>query len=165
MVIFNPIHPWLPALLTLSSSLQIGPLHSTSSNPTLDSINKICETTSNLTAGKTISKSNKRFILHPGKHNLSPSQFCTLQLLRNDPNIIIKPADKGGATVVLPSHLYQQEVLRQLNNPSYYTLLPSPLIPDTAQEIILILDQLLSDGFITSKQHKFLSPQSYNVSS
>ena len=34
-----------------------------------------------------------------------------------------------------------------------------------ARNIILILDQLLTDGYITSKQHKFLSPQSYNISS
>jgi len=69
----------------------------------------------------------------------------------------MKPADKGRATVVLPTHLYEAEVLRRLNNPSYYTPLPADLFPDSAQEIITVLDQLLSDGYITSKQHKFLS--------
>jgi len=95
----------------------------------------ICETFSNLTAGKIITKGNKRFIIHSGKSNLTPAhQINTLQSLRTNPDIIIKPTDKGEATVILTRQLYEAEVLRQLNNTQYYTSLTQPKCPDTAQQ-------------------------------
>ena len=59
---------------------------------------------------------------------------------RND--LVIKAADKGGATVVWRTDLYQQEAIRQLSDPIFYTKVNKDLTPanqkivkDTIQEL------------------------------
>ena len=59
-------------------------------------------------AGKIIEKNDKFYIKHSCKDNLSTQQLRTLKTLKNNPNIIIKPADKGGAVVVMNKDLYKQ---------------------------------------------------------
>ena len=74
------------------------------------------ETTSNLMAGKIIIKNDQQFIKQSIKPNLTLQQLRTIQELRNNEEIIIKPADKGGAVVIMQNDLYLQEAMRQLNN-------------------------------------------------
>ncbi|CAJ0931797.1 unnamed protein product [Ranitomeya imitator] len=57
--------------------------------------------------------------------NLSAPDFQALQSLRNDKNIIIKPADKGGAIVVMNRLDYTKEIYRQLHDDTVYRLLPA----------------------------------------
>ena len=63
--------------------------------------------------------------LHPNenkniKYNLSkPQQNCTTSLA-NDKNIIIKEADKGGATVIMDTSFYREQTDILLSNPDYY---------------------------------------------
>jgi len=76
------------------------------SNPTLNTTNKICEATAKLTAVKLLPNLINVLLFILVNPISSPTQFQTLQILKNDPTIIIKPADKGGATVVLSTHLY-----------------------------------------------------------
>ncbi|XP_074981174.1 uncharacterized protein LOC142070971 [Caretta caretta] len=45
--------------------------------------------------------------------------------LRNNSDIIIKKADKGGAVVIMNRSEYEQEAARQLSNTSFYKPLPS----------------------------------------
>ncbi|KAJ1157731.1 hypothetical protein NDU88_010431 [Pleurodeles waltl] len=49
-------------------------------------------------------------------HNISIEELTALQNLSNDPSITIKPADKGGAIVIMPTAMYNAECLRLLNN-------------------------------------------------
>lgn len=49
-------------------------------------------------------------------YSLSLNEKKALTELMNDPNIIIKPADKGGAIVVQDKTKYQHEILSQLQN-------------------------------------------------
>ena len=56
---------------------------------------------------------------------LTKSQKEALDLLAKNESIIIKPADKGGAVVVMDKAKYIKEALQQLNNPEYYHKLPS----------------------------------------
>lgn len=59
--------------------------------------------------------------------NLTEEEKAALQRLRRRRDIVIKPADKGGAVVVWRRDLYIQEALRQLNNPQhYYKLVEDP---------------------------------------
>ena len=52
--------------------------------------------------------------------NLSTEEWATLKNLNKRKDIVIKPADKGGAVVVWRSDLYQQEAFRQLSDKSFY---------------------------------------------
>ncbi|XP_064478103.1 uncharacterized protein LOC135391688 [Ornithodoros turicata] len=52
--------------------------------------------------------------------NLNPLQLTALGELRSRDDIIIKPADKGGAVVVWRRDLYVAEAERQLSNTRYY---------------------------------------------
>ena len=51
--------------------------------------------------------------------NISKEERLALKQLMNRRDTIIKPADKGGATVVLDAEKYHDEAMRQLNDPNY----------------------------------------------
>ena len=56
----------------------------------------------------------------PKKKNLSKVEYQSIKSLRNHPDIIIKPADKGSAIVILDKHNYIAEGERQLQNEQFY---------------------------------------------
>lgn len=99
--------------------------------------------------------------------NLSQSELTAIQELHSNDNIVIKPADKGGAVVVLDKDLYKAEGLRQLLNSHYYLEIPETIADSTCVKINSVLQQLLDSGFITDKQFNFLfakvpaSPRSF----
>ena len=68
-----------------------------------------------------ISAVNNEFLLtnpkRPHNHNLKPEEYKARNGLLNNPNIIIKKADKGSSVVVMDKLDYHQECLRQLNDP------------------------------------------------
>ena len=116
------------------------------------------ESTSNLTAGKIYHTNDKQLIKHKCKPNLTAQQLKTIKELRSNEDIIIKPADKGGAIVVMTTEAYKAEVYRQLNNENYYQPLPFPLYPDTAKTLLQVLAKLHNKGSITNQQFKYLKP-------
>ena len=63
------------------------------------------------------------------KSNLTLEEIKALKSLQTRDDIIIKPADKGGAIVVWKRELYIEEAQRQFNNDEHYLImLLSPLI-------------------------------------
>ena len=46
-----------------------------------------------------------------GRSNLSRDEVSSLRELKNNTNIIIKPADKGGATVIMDREAYIDEAI------------------------------------------------------
>ena len=60
-------------------------------------------------------------------NNLTKREKAALERLRANPDIIIKPADKGGATVILNKEDYITEAMRQLTNEEYYSKLDTDL--------------------------------------
>ena len=56
--------------------------------------------------------------------NLASNERDALHRLRNDPDIVIKPADKGGAVVVWRKDLSIKEAERQLTNQDFYEEVP-----------------------------------------
>lgn len=92
------------------------------------------------------------------KTNISKTEKEGLKQLRQNRNIIIKPADKGSATVIMDTENYILEAERQLANPIHYQLLDKPKFPETAQKILEILDKLLNRKFIDMDQYTYLSP-------
>ena len=59
----------------------------------------------------------------PTRSNLNDNEEKALKRLRQRKDIVIKPADKGGAVVVWRKDLYQKEAERQLSNERFYTRL------------------------------------------
>ena len=111
----------------------------------LDTVNKIHEDISNLPIPKE-------------QNNLSPSEIQALSNLRNNQNIIIKPADKGAATVVMNKQSYINEGYRQLNDERYYKKITTPIFMDTSAKIDEILQDLQERHFISDKQYHYLKP-------
>ena len=54
------------------------------------------------------------------KHNLPQSQHKSIKSLIDDNSIIIKEADKGGATVIMNKSFYQDKIENMLLNEDYY---------------------------------------------
>ena len=133
------------------------------STPTLNTIDQMLETTSNLMAGKKIVKNEQEFIKQSIKPNLTLEQLKTIQELRNNDEIIIKPADKGGEVVVMQKDLYRQEAMRQLNNKKYYEPLDFPIYADTAFKIYQVLNRMRHNGDISAKQLAYLKPDLSNI--
>ena len=90
-------------------------------------------------------------------NNLENSELVALRELKNNNSIIIKPADKGGAIVVMDRSLYVAEGQRQLHNTSYYRPLSNHIYPETVPMINNILQKLLNKGLINDKQFTYLS--------
>ena len=52
-------------------------------------------------------------------NNLSNDQRKALLYLSNDDSVIIKPADKGGAIIIMDTDKYESECLKTLSDPVY----------------------------------------------
>ena len=56
----------------------------------------------------------------PKRQNITKAERNAIKELSNNKEIVIKPADKGGATVILNTTDYITEGLRQLSDPHFY---------------------------------------------
>ena len=63
-------------------------------------------------------KDNKKL-----KRNLKKEEWTAVNTLRNNKNIVIIPADKGGNIVIMNKEDYIQEGLRQLSDHNFYEVL------------------------------------------
>ena len=90
--------------------------------------------------------------------NLPREERQALSSLRTRTDIIIKPADKGSAVVVMDRQQYIDEAMRQLNNQSHYQLLNSDPTTDFSAQIQSTLDDMKDRECLSQKAHKFLSP-------
>ena len=54
------------------------------------------------------------------KRNISHAQRKALNDLKDDDDIIIKPADKGGATIIMDKNYYESEINKLLGNTDFY---------------------------------------------
>ncbi len=90
------------------------------------------------------------------KFNISLQEVKALRELTNTKHIVIKPADKGSAVVILSREQYILEVERQLNDSVYYKKLEKPIYMDTIPMVVDILDTLKKKKFINSKQRQYL---------
>ncbi|XP_075188782.1 uncharacterized protein LOC142279151 [Anomaloglossus baeobatrachus] len=85
--------------------------------------------------------------------NLTHSQRKALTELQSYPDIVIKPADKGGNIVVMSSDKYEHEVARQLRDKGTYVKLPSNPLGKYTSELAVILERALEIGLIDKKMH------------
>lgn len=91
------------------------------------------------------------------RNNLRKEENESMTRLRDNENIVIKCADKGGATVILNRKNYVFEAERQLNNVKYYKHLSKPIYTENIPKIRNILENMLQEKFISRDQLKYLS--------
>lgn len=91
------------------------------------------------------------------KPNISSEELEILHELKNNKQIIIKPADKGSAVVIMGREQYIYEVERQLNDTTYYKKLLKPIYLETVPLIHGILERLKNKKFINWKQRRYLA--------
>jgi hypothetical protein len=92
-----------------------------------------------------------------GESNTSREENRCLKNLSKLSEIVIKPADKGGATVLMDKQNYITEAYRQLNDPKYYRKLTEPTYKSNIPLIAKILEDLRDRGHISNKQLKYLA--------
>ena len=78
--------------------------------------------------------------------------------LSNNTDIIIKPSDKGGATVIMNTKDYVQEATHQLDNGEYYKRVEREFTPEHEQLIDQCVDTLMDAGELEKKVAELLRP-------
>lgn len=108
----------------------------------------------------TIKKDNKYFknncTIIKEKPNLLVEEIRAIKELKENKHIVIKPADKGSAVVILGRDQYIREVNRQLNDDKYYTKLQEPIYLETVPLVYKIVHNLFQQKFINKKQKQYL---------
>ncbi|XP_073497333.1 uncharacterized protein [Phyllobates terribilis] len=97
----------------------------------------------------------KRGDLH-NKNNLNPEESMALSTLKKRQNLIIKPADKGGAIVIMDRTYYISEIHTQLNDRETYL----PISQNPTSEVANLIKNLVTChsqmGTIDTKLSQFL---------
>lgn len=91
------------------------------------------------------------------KSNLSLEERNALQSLRNQKDITIKRADKGGKIVLLDTEQYIKDCKKQLQNETFYQVLEHDPTQNICQEIKHELNEMITNEQINRKEYKFLS--------
>lgn len=86
------------------------------------------------------------------KKNLNQDEIKALKELKDNKNIIIKPADKDSAVVLMERKQYLFEGNRQLKERKYYLVLKEPIYPETASQTIFRQYRTFSSNFQTKKR-------------
>lgn len=88
--------------------------------------------------------------------NLNKEEINALQELKKAKHIVIKPADKGSAVVIMDREQYILEAQRQLDNSMYYKKLDKPIYMETIPLIQGVLQKLKKKKVINKKQLQYL---------
>ena len=91
------------------------------------------------------------------RDNLNKRERVALKRLSNNKDIIIKPAEKGGATVILNTGYYIAEAMRQLNNEEYYKRVDD-LTSQHEQLINQCISDLINNGDLDMDAGQLLRP-------
>ena len=97
----------------------------------------------------------------PPKSNLDKGLHRAARDLREDTSIVILPADKGNATVVMNRTEYVSKMNQMLEDPTYTKLKKDPTIKIETR-VGKELRSLQDGGYISRKERKYLTPQCSN---
>ena len=88
----------------------------------------------------------------PLKHsNLTDEEWKALRELRQRTDIVVKPADKGGAIVIWQSDCYEKEIARQLSDSTFYSPLKKPTVKEDNTLIRKTINTAISTGHLPSE--------------
>ena len=121
---------------------------------TLDTVQEVLSTTESVIRRRKVIDDHTILLRH-FEDNLSYAEREALSELRNNPDIVIKPADKGSATVIMDRSAYIAEAQRQLNNTKYYRKLERPTYVNNIKPINDILEEMADFKVISDKQLQF----------
>lgn len=99
---------------------------------------------------------NTHFKSQQEKPNLSQTEQQALKELATNKHVVIKPADKGSAVVILDREQYIFEANRQLEDRTYYKRLQQPIYLQTVPKVYEIVEDLHKNKFINWKQKQYL---------
>ena len=94
------------------------------------------------------------------KSNISKGEKMALRSLKQEDSIMILPADKGRATVVMDKTEYEEKVSTTLNDAHTYEKLQADPTSSYKRKLIEKLTKLNKDSKITEDQYKYLYPTS-----
>ena len=92
------------------------------------------------------------------KPNLTREQTSSLRELSENPEIVIKKADKGSAVVVMNTTDYLREGYRQLSDSKFYTKLGHDCTDQVATNVTKTLTKMREKGLISDKNFEHLNP-------
>jgi len=93
---------------------------------------------------------------NPKSHNLSFAERKGLEELKRNHNIVIKPADKGSAVVVMNTTDYITEAHRQLSDTNFYEKVDTDLTEKHNTTVHKAVNTMLDQGDITQKTSDYL---------
>ena len=97
---------------------------------------------------------------HQPSSNLTTGEIAALKDLIEDPLIVVKPADKGGAIVVQDRTDYINEAMRQLSNRKHYVRSTVKLFDLSSKKIKTYLSNCVNNGLIPPATHLLLTTKS-----
>ncbi|KAJ1151358.1 hypothetical protein NDU88_004140 [Pleurodeles waltl] len=83
--------------------------------------------------------------------------------LDTDPSIIIKPADKGGPTVILSVAMYKDQCQCLLGDAHHYKRLSQDPTPDIQEEISFLVTRGMENDWITRPEAAFLTQSNQKI--
>ena len=92
----------------------------------------------------------------PKHDNFSKSDRSALYNLPKREDIVIKPADKGSAVVVMDRDHYVSEAERQLNDSTFYKPLDHDPTPEFAKQVSDVVREIHDQGLISKKNMAYL---------
>ncbi|XP_077151982.1 uncharacterized protein LOC143815994 isoform X1 [Ranitomeya variabilis] len=101
----------------------------------------------------------QRLGFYPTHNNLTVVEKQALDTLRSNKSIIIKPADKGGAVVVMDRIQYCSEITKQLSDTETYQIIPGDPTFKIRKKIQDLINPFLLDNTIDQKTATFLQNQ------
>ena len=98
------------------------------------------------------------------RFNLTKKEREAIRSLSQNHDIIIKPADKGGAIVIQDKQKYIEECLRQLNNKEHYKRLYYNPTTEYNNKILTTLKQGIAEEQITEEEALYLFKDNPRIS-
>ena len=89
--------------------------------------------------------------------NISPNERKAIRELRDNQTIVIKPADKGSAVVILDREDYLTEGFKQLSDVNFYQKQDSDLTEKHRTEVQNFITKLYHEGEIDSSVMRYLT--------
>ena len=100
----------------------------------------------------------------PPKHNISKTERLALKSLRENSDIVVLPADKGNASVVLSSEEYRSKISELLSDSSYRPISRDPTGKIERKTVSLLNSSELSSDIIKKvKPHSSVPPRLYGL--